>query len=133
MIEKFNAAVMARLSRWRVVDDRTKIDDRTFPVPWIVVDFPPPRLQSDRWEGTGLARAAGRFQTSAVGETKQQAGRVHDAVAALLVDWVPPVDGWTMYPVDMYTDPREMSATEIPDRRLVQIVTTWTWTAERSL
>lgn len=132
MIAEHRAVVLARLSGWRVTDDRSRVDDKSWPAPWIVVDFPPAARRHDRWAGPNGMRAVGWFQTACVGEDADQAGRLHDRVTDLLLDWVPVVPGWpSVWPVEMDTDPRLLSATDLPDRRLVQVVTRWTWQAEK--
>lgn len=133
MIGDLRAAVTGRLSKWRVVDDRARVDDQSWPAPWVVVDFPPPLRRHDRWEAPSQGRVSGSFQTSCVGEDVVQSGRLHDAVADLLADWRPVVSGWSVWPVAMDTAPRVMSATDLPDRRLVQTVTSWSWLAERTV
>lgn len=123
---------MARLAPWRVVDDRSRVDDASWPAPWIVLDFPPPARRHDRWAGRHQGRAVGWFQTAAVGEDVDQAGRLHDRVVDRLLDWVPVIDGWpSVWPVEMDTEPRVLDASSVPDRMLVQVVTRWTWQAER--
>ena len=134
MIREHRQVVLARLGRWRVVDDRSKVDDVSWPTPWVVVDFPPPMRESDRWEASAQHCVTGWFQTSCVGGDVDQAGRLHDVVADLLVDWVPAVPGWVVWPVGMDTMPRLIGPDrEVPDRRLVQVATRWTWLATRTL
>lgn len=133
MIAEHRAVVLARLRPWRVTDDRARVDDASWPAPWVVVDFPPPMRASDRWEGPDQGRVIGWFQTACVGEDVDQAGRLHDAVADLLTDWRPVIGGWSVWPVGMDTTPRVLDGTSLPDRRLVQVVTRWTWTAERTI
>lgn len=134
MIREYRAAVLDRLAPWRVVDDRSRVADKVWPAPWLVVDFPPPLRASDRWEASGQHRVVGWFQTSAVGEDQFHAGALHDVVADVLVDWVPLVPGWTVWPVEMDTAPRLLGWDRtVPDRVLVQVVTRWSWTATRAL
>ena len=85
MIRAHRAAVVARLAPWRVIDDRAKVDDSSMPSPWVVVDFPPPLKETDRWSAPDQHRGVGWFQTSCVGEDVDQSGRLHDAVESRLL------------------------------------------------
>ena len=100
------------------------------PSPWVVVDFPPPLKETDRWSAPDQHRGVGWFQTSCVGEDVDQSGRLHDEVESLLLGWTPVVAGWSVWPVRMDTQPRLLDAyTALPDRRLVTTVCRWTWHA----
>ena len=130
MIRAHRAAVVARLAPWRVIDDRAKVDDSSMPSPWVVVDFPPPLKETDRWSAPDQHRGVGWFQTSCVGEDTDQSGRLHDEVESRLLGWAPVVAGWSVWPVRMDTQPRLLDAyTALPDRRLVTTVCRWTWHA----
>ena len=59
MIRAHRAAVVARLAPWRVIDDRAKVDDSSMPSPWVVVDFPPPLKETDRWSAPDQHRGVG--------------------------------------------------------------------------
>lgn len=134
MIREHRQVVLDRLNGWRVTDDRARIDDKTWKAPWVVLDFPPPQREAQRWARMNQGRAAGWFQTACVGESVDQAGRLHDAVTDLLLDWTPVLDGWRAWPVETYTEPRLLPwNTDLPDRRLHQVVCRWTWQAERAL
>lgn len=134
MIGALMDAVTERLQPWRVITDRQALSDVTWPAPWVVLDFPPPRLVHDRWEASNHGRQTGTFQTSSVGTTPRQAGELHDRVVERLLDWVPVVEGWpTVWPITTDTEPRLMEdSASLPDRTLVQVVQVWTWQAERN-
>lgn len=131
MIAAHRAAVVTRLSPpWRVSDDRNRPDDEQWPAPWVVIDFPPPRKETDRWSAPDSHRGVGWFQTNCVGEDSAQAGDLHDAVEALLLGWTPAVAGWQVWPLRMDTEPRWLPAyNALPDRRLVTVACRWTWHA----
>ena len=135
MIREHRAVVAARLSPWRVITDRRRVESPDVPAPWVVLDFPPPLLESDRWEGPAMGRSLSWFQTACVGEDADQAGVLHDRVVERLLDWVPVVDGWpSVWPVGMDTNPRLIPPDDsVPGRRLVEVVTRWSWHAERSV
>lgn len=133
MIRAHRAAVVARLAPWRVVDDRARYDDTSMKAPWVVVDFPPPLRETDRWEAPNAHRGVGVFQTSCVGLDVDQADALHEAVEALLLDWTPTVAGWRVWPVFMDSAPRQLPPYDaLPDRRLVTVATRWTWHAEQA-
>lgn len=129
--------VADRLAPTRVITDREQFDDTSFPAPWIVIDFPPPALAHDRWESSSFGRQTGWFQTTAVGESRAQAFRVHDErVVPRILDWVPVVDGWpSVWPVRMMLDTARVldGVSKLPDRRLVEVVMRWSWQAERTV
>lgn len=134
MIREFRDVFLSRLSGVRVTSDRERVPDRSWPAPWVVLDFPPPMREAGRWETTSQHRTTGWVQTACVGEDDDQAGWLHDKVADTLTDWTPTVTGWVVWPVRMDSNPRLLDwDTRIPDRRLVQVVTRWAFTAERGV
>lgn len=133
MIREHRAVIASRLGKYRIID-RDKVEDGTWPAPWITLDFPPPLREADRWGNQDQGRVVGWFQTACVGETEEQVGALHDAVTDLLLDWTPQISGWVVWPVVMDSNPRLMDWDDtVPDRRLRQVVTRWVWHCERAI
>lgn len=132
MNRELRAAFTARLSRFRVTDDRDTYDDKTWPAPWVVIDWPPLLEEHARWEDSNRNRVTGRVQTNCVGLDTDQAIALHDAVSGLLLDWVPSVAGWSCFPLSMATTPRLLSPYRAaPDRVLLTAVCLWEFQANR--
>lgn len=127
----FRDVVTARLAPWRVEDDR-EAATQSAPFPYVLVDFAPPLMDTDRWSSASFV-ADGWFQTTCIGQSRRQAEALHDRVEALLLDWCPTVPGWMVHPVGMDTAPRAQPPYRgVPDRVIWEIVTRWTWDASRA-
>lgn len=125
----FRPVVVARIAPWRVEDDREQAAHEAR-LPYVLVEFPPPLMDSTRWASRDFT-ADGTFTTTCVGESRRSVEALHDAVEALLSDWVPVVPGWSTWPVGMVTRPRSQPPYRgIPDRVLWEVSTTWSWHAE---
>ena len=132
MNREHRQAVVDRIRPWRVTDDRSRYDDPDWPAPWVVIDWPPMRQESDRWEAHDRHRSVGTFTVSCVGEDSTQALALHDAVTERLLNWRPDLAGWSTWPLHMDTAPRLLDPYRTaPDRVLVTVATFWTWQANR--
>ena len=109
------------------------MDDLSWRPPWVVIDFPPLLAQTDRWEGAADNRRVGAWQLTCVATDRATARDLHDRIVPLVADWTPTVPGWSCHPVLADWLPRELDPyTKIPDRVLYQVVSGWTWHANRA-
>lgn len=133
MIRAHREALVERLSTWRVYSDRMKLVDDDFPTPYIIVEFPPPLRESERFAQRDAAVGRSTVQVSCVGESTEQADWLYERVEAALLGWTPVVPGWRCYPLRQTLNPLTLPPfTDVPDRRLITHVSQFLWRAERA-
>lgn len=131
MIRAARASVKARLAATLTVyDERLEAFGNVLASPFVLVEFPPPLLKTDRLSDSSH-QGEGWFQTTSVGESLDQADAVQERVETALDGWSPQIPGQIVSKVRMYSEPRTLPPfDDLPGVVLHQHVTRWEWSAQ---